>query len=141
MDNIDNYNDSVLLFNFIMHKKIISWITILILIIIIFIIFSNISYSKYKDYVGYIEFIDNNYYIEINLEEGDFPININNNLYINGKKYEYNIVSINGNSVILNIELEESYLINNNKVLLSILSEKTSLFKQFKKKIKKGLDL
>lgn len=141
MDNIETYNMSMFLFNSMLPKKAISWITILIIVFIIFIIFANIPYAKYKNYIGYIDCIDNNYYIKINLEESDFPFINNNYLYIMGKKQKYKIVSISNNIVTIKTKLDKNYLISNNKVLLSILNNKISLLELFIKKVKKGLNL
>ena len=62
-------------------------------------------------------------------------------LGIKDKQYKYSIINLNENNVILKINIDKDYSVNNNKVIVNILSNKTSLLKTFSKKIKKGLDL
>ena len=141
MDSIDIYNNSAIILNNKIPKKIISWITILVLILVIFIIFSFIPFNIYKSYFGYIKIENNNAYLIANLEDGDFPVIKNKILYINGQKYEYEFIGIEDKELILKIELDESLKIDNNIVRANILKTRTTLFKIIKNKIKKGFGL
>ena len=141
MDDIEIYNNSQFLLNKKIPHKIISWITILIIILIIFIIVIKVPYNKYNSYLGYIKVINNDSYLLVDLDKSDFPININNKLYIKDKEYKYDIVSIDDNLLTLKLNLDDNYLVNNNKILINILSKRASLLDTFLKKIKKGLNL
>jgi len=138
MDKLDIYNDSAIILDKKTPKKIISWITILIVLTVLFIIFSFIPFNVYKPLVGYIDIVDDNSYLILNLNNSDFPVNNDNILYIKNKKYNYEIVSIQENKLILNVNIEDNLKIQNNALTANILKNKTTLFKIIKNKIKKG---
>ncbi|MDO4963269.1 MAG: hypothetical protein Q4E75_04145 [bacterium] len=137
MDKIDIYNDSAIILDKTTPKKIISWITILIFLTTIFIIISLIPLNTYKTYIGTIKIDNGNSYILLN--DCDFPIKNNNYLYIKSKKYFYKVENISDGYIALSLKLENNIKINNNKVLVNILDDRTSLYKVIKNKIKKGL--
>ncbi len=140
-DNIDIYNNSAIILNKNNSFYSTSWIIIISILFILFIICSFITFNVYKNYNGYIVLDNNNSYVNLVLEKEDFPINKNNKLYIENNNYKYNVVNINENDVLLSVELEEYIKVNNNIVQVSILKDRTSLFKIIKNKIKKGFDL
>lgn len=138
MDKLDIYNDSAIILDKKTPKKIISWITILIILILLFIIFSFLPFNIYKPLVGYVDIVDNNSYLILNINNSDFPVNNNNKLYIKNKKYNYEIVKIEEDKLILRINLDDNLKIQNNMVTVNILKNRTTIFKIIKNKIKKG---
>ena len=141
MYNIDIYNNSEFLLNKKIPKKIINWITVLLILLVLFLIIINIPYNKYKSYIGCIKFTNNSYYVELKVGESDFPINISNKLYIKDKEYKYKVIGIEKDLVKIDLKLDKEYLSNNNIVIINILSKRTSLLNLFSEKIKKGLGL
>ena len=138
MDNLDIYNDSAIILNNKTPKKIISWITILIILMILFVIFCFIPFNIYKPFVGYVNIKNNDSYIILNLNDSDFPINKKNKLYIKNKEYNYKIINLKDNQILLNIDLDKNLKIQNNVVTLNILKDRTTLYKMIKDKLKKG---
>lgn len=141
MDKIGIYNDSAIILEKKTPKKIISWITILIILTIIFIIISFIPFNLYKTKVGYVNIVDNNSYIVLPNNESDFPVHKNQKLYIKDKKYNYKIVKLESDKLILKINLDNNLKIQNNVLALNILKYRTTLFKIIKNKIKKGFEI
>lgn len=141
MDNLDIYNNSAIILEKKTPKSIISWITILIILILLFIIFSFIPFNIYKSLVGYVDIVDSNSYLVLNFNYSDFPISINNKLYIKNKQYNYKIVSIEKDKLILSLNLDNNFKIQNNIITINILKNRTTLFKIIKNKIKKGFDV
>ena len=141
MDNLDIYNDSAIILDNKTPKKIISWITILIMLLILFLIFSFIPFNVYKPLIGYVEIKDNNSYLILDINESDFPINKDNKLYIKNEKYDYKIISVKDNKLIISINLSNNLKINGNTITVNILKNRTTLFKIIKNKIKKGFDV
>lgn len=141
MDKIDVYNDSAIILDRRTPKSIISWLTILIVLLVFFSIIIFIPFNIYKSYAGYISIDDNNTYITLNLDESDFPISKKDILYIKDNKYNYKIVSINNNNVMLKANLNSDIEIENNIVLVNILKQRTTLYRILKNKIKKGFGL
>ena len=92
MDKIDIYNDSAIILEKKTPKKIISWITILIILTLIFLFLSFLPFNLYKTKVGYVNIVDNNSYIVLPIDESDFPVHKNKKLFIKNKKYNYKIV-------------------------------------------------
>jgi len=137
-DKLDIYNDSAIILDKKIPKKIISWITILIILMILFVVFSFVPFNIYKTFVGYIYIEDNNSYVVLSINESDFPINKNNKLYIQNKKYDYEVVMIQEDKLVLNINLDDNLKIQDNQVLLNILKNRTTLFEIIKNKIKRG---
>ena len=78
MDNIDIYNNSAIILNNKLPKKIISWITILIILFILFIIFSFVPFNIYKPIIGYVDIKNNKTYLVLDITKSDFPINNEN---------------------------------------------------------------
>lgn len=141
MDNLDIYNDSAIILDKKTPRKIISWVTILIILFLLFIIFMFVPFSVYKTFIGNVSIIDDNSYLILDLDSGDFPIDKYKKLYIKSKKYDYEIIGIEDNKLILSINLDDNLKIDKNIITVNILKDKTTLFKLIKNKIKKGFDL
>lgn len=112
-----------------------SWILVLKIISILFIIFMFIPYNTYQNYIGYVELKNNNSYILLNKNTP-----LNKNLYIKGKKYEYKIEE-NTDYIRIKLDLDDSLRINSLYLNVSIKSDRKTLFKVLKDKIKKGFGL
>ena len=140
-DNIDIYNNSAIILNNKTPNFINSWIIILIILSLLFVIISFIPFNIYSTYNGIVIENYKEFYISLNLEKSDFPINKNNKLYIKDKNYKYKILSIENNNMLISIKLKDDVKINNNIVVVNILKNRTTLFKIIKNKIKKGFDL
>ena len=138
MDKLDIYNDSAIILDKKTPKNIISWITILIILTLLFLVFSVIPFNIYKPLIGYVDIVDNNSYLILNLIDGDFPINKNNQLYIKNKQYDYEIVNIKEDKMTININLDNNLKIQNNIITVNLLKTRTTLFEIIKNKIKKG---
>ena len=137
-DKLDIYNDSAIILEKKTPKKIISWITILIVLLSFFVIISLIPFNIYKPFVGKVNIIDERILMELDLNYGGFPVNRYNKLYIKNNEYDYEVVSIEDNILYLDINLDESLRIQNNIVNVNILKDRTTIFKIIKNKIKKG---
>ena len=140
-DKLDIYNDSAIILEKKTPKKIISWITILIILLSLFVVFSIIPFNIYKPIIGKVNITNNKTYIILNTNDSDFPFYKNNKLYIKNKEYNYKIVSIEDNLVLIDINLENNLKIQNNIITVNILKDRTTIFKILKNKIKKGFDL
>ena len=138
MDKLDIYNNSAIILNNKTPKKIISWITILIILTILFVVFSFIPFNIYKPLVGYVDITNNSSYLILNISNSDFPVNKNNELYIKNKKYNYKIVKIEEDKLILKVNLDNNLKIQNNMITANILKNRTTIFKIIKNNIKKG---
>ena len=138
MDNIDIYNNSAIILNNKLPKKIVSWITILIILLILFIIFSFVPFNIYKPIIGYVDIKNNKTYLVLDITKSDFPINKENKLYIKRKKYNYKIIELKENKLIISIELDNNLKIQNNIITTNILKDRTTIFNIIKNKIKKG---
>lgn len=141
MDNLDIYKDSSIILDRAIPSKIISWVTILIALILLFIVFSFLPFNIYKSMIGEVNIVDNDSYIILSQEYSDFPVNINNKLYIKDKKYNYEVVKIEEDKTIIKVDIEDDLKTQNNIVIINILKNRTTLFKIIKNKIKKGFDL
>lgn len=141
MDKIDIYNDSAIILEKKTPKKIISWITILIILTLIFLFLSFLPFNLYKTKVGYVNIVDNNSYIVLPIDESDFPVHKNKKLFIKNKKYNYKIMKLESDKLILKINLDNNLKIQNNIVKINILKDRTTLFKIIKNKIKKGFEI
>ena len=141
VDKIDIYNNSAIILDEKTPKNIVSWITILIILFVLFIVFSFIPFNVYKPYIGYIDIKNDDSYFISKLEYSDFPVIKNKKLYIKGKNYKYEIISIEQNNLILKIDLDDNLKIQNNILTISILKNRTSLFEIIGKKLKKGFGL
>ncbi len=141
MDNLDIYNNSRVILEKNAPKSIVSWITILCILLILLIIFFSIPFNVYKSYGGYISVYNHNSYLNLFITKGDFPIHKNSKLYIKNDKYNYEVIEIEDDKVILKVNLKDEINIDNNVVLVNILSNRTTVFEILKNKIKKGLDI
>lgn len=141
MDNLDIYNNSRVILEKNIPKSIVSWITILCILLILLIIFFSIPFNVYKNYSGYISTYNHNSYLNLFITKGDFPIHKNGKLYIKNDKYNYEVIEIEDDKVILKVNLKDEINIDNNVVLVNILSNRTTVFEILKNKIKKGLDI
>ena len=128
MQNIDIFNDSAIILDRKVPNIIKSWITVLVILSVLFI---PISFIKFNTYEGYTGVYINNVVI---IYSNHFPLN--KKLYIEGKKCNYDIISIENNKVILNIELDSSLKVENNVLNLNILKDRTSILNILKKKWK-----
>lgn len=137
MESIDIFNNSAIIMNRKTPKKIISWITILLLLIIIILIFSFIPFNIYKRNIGVVFIYNNEYFVDLKLENNDFPIYKNKKLYINNDLYKYEVIKIDNNSVILKINLNEEYKIDGNILNMVILDNRTTIMNIIKFKIKR----
>lgn len=140
MDNLDIYNNSAIILDKKTPKNIISWITILIILTLLFLIISLIPFNIYKPMIGYVDIINNSSYLVLDINNSDFPIYKNTELYIKTKKYNYKIVKLEENKLVLNVELDNNLKIQNNIITVNILKNRTTLFKTIKDKIKKGFE-
>lgn len=134
MDKIDIYNDSAIILNRKTPKCIISWITILILLFIICFILFSIPFNIYNSVIGQVILVDNDYYVLV--DSSDFPLN--KKLYIKDKYYRYKIIKKDSN-ILLKLDLDDSLKLNNNIILMHTQSDRTTVFKILKEKIKKGV--
>ena len=141
MDKIDIYNDSAIILEKKTPKKIISWITILIILTLSFLFLSFLPFNLYKTKVGYVNIVDNNSYIVLPIDESDFPVHKNKKLFIKNKKYNYKIMKLESDKLILKINLDYNLKIQNNIITMNILKNRTTIFKIIKNKIKKGFEI
>ena len=137
MESIDIFNNSAIIMNRKTPKKIISWITILLLLIITILIFSFIPFNIYKRNIGVVFIYNNEYFVDLKLENNDFPIYKNKKLYINNDLYKYEVIKIDNNNVILKINLNEEYKIDGNILNMVILDNRTTIMNIIKFKIKR----
>lgn len=135
MDKLDIYNNSAT----ILYKKtpssIISWITILIITLILFIIISFIPFNTYKSYKGLVLIRENLSYVVLKCNS---PLS---QIYIDNKKYKYEIMESDNDNLVLKINLDESLRINNNIINVNIKNTRTTIFKMMISKIQKGFGL
>ena len=140
-DKLDIYNDSAIILEKKTPKKIISWITILFILLCLFVVFSIIPFNIYKPFIGKVNVTNNKSYIVLKINQRDFPITLDNKLYIKNKEYNYQVVSIEEDVVLLNVNLDDDLKIQNNILNVNILKDRTTIFKIIKNKIKKGFDV
>ena len=145
MDNIDIYNNSSIILSRKVPKKIISWISVLISITLFIIIFGTfVKFMKYEKTIGIV----NKNTLTVLLTK-DKLNEIKNKLIIKNKEYEFSINSIskdyiisdnkNYYEVILDLELDDEYKINNNILDISIELGKKTLLKETLNFFKKGM--
>lgn len=141
MDKIDIFKNSKMKIMYSSPSRIISWITIVLVIIVSFFIIS-ISY-RYNTYIEVISYVNINekYNIRGIIEKKDMPIKKNYKLYIEGKRYEYEIVDIkeydNYYELFIKCKVDKNLLINNNLVTLNFIKNKTTLMNEIIKKLRK----
>lgn len=143
MNDIDIYNNSSVIMLKKVPVKIISWITILLVFLIFILVFGIFfTYNKYEKCIGIVR--GNNIVLELSPDK----INkIKDRLYIDNKKYNFEIkekdyiIIDNKNyyEIVLNINLEDKYKIDNNILEIYIELEKTTLLKEIFDFLKKGL--
>lgn len=141
MDKIDIYNDSAIILNKKMPKSVISWITILLILVMLLIIFFCIPFNIYKSYDSYVSLYNDESYLILSVKENDFPVSKNDKLYIKNDKYDYELININEENIVLKVDLKDELKIDNNKVVVNILSDRKIIFEILIKKIKKGFGL
>lgn len=141
MDNIDIYNNSAIILNKKVPKSIISWITILFIILVLLIIFFSIPFNIYKSYNSYVSLYNDESYLILSVKENDFPINKGNKLYIKNDKYDYEVISINEDNIVLKVDLKDELKLDSNIVVVNLLSKRTTVFEILKNEIKKGFGL
>ena len=145
MNKIDAFKNSKMKIMYSSPSRIISWITIVLIIIISFLIIS--IFYKYNTYIKLISYVNINekYNIRGIIEKKDMPIKKNYKLYIEGKRYEYEIVDIkeydNYYELFIKCKVDKNLLINNNLLTLNFVKNKTTLMNEIIKKIKKGMML
>lgn len=145
MNKIDAFKNSKMKIMYSSPSRIISWITIVLIIIISFLIIS--IFYKYNTYIKVISYVNINekYNIRGIIEKKDMPIKKNYKLYIEGKRYEYEIVDIkeydNYYELFIKCKVDKNLLINNNLLTLNFVKNKTTLMNEIIKKIKKGMML
>lgn len=150
MYNIDIFNNINTIKNKSVNKYISNYIIIIIFLVLSFIIVSiKYEYNNKYHIIGQVIIDDNKYYIKTYIEENKINL-IYNDLIFNNNKVDFKIKSF-GNEYLVDeknikyyevnllFELEYKYLINNNIIDIYFKEEKTTLYKQLKKKIKKGM--
>ncbi len=135
MNEIDIYDDSSLILERKNPKCVISWITILILLTISLMIIFSIKFNIYKSYNAYVV-IEDKTYLVILLNESDFPIDKSDKLYIKRILYDYKIVDISDNKMVVELNLSDDISINNNQVVVNILKNRTTIFEIIKNKLR-----
>ena len=138
MDNIDIYNNSAQILNKKTPKKIVSWITILIILSNFFIIFSFVPFNVYKPCMGYVILSDNESFLVLN---GGLSLSKKYKVYIKNKRYDYEIIDISADKIVLKVNLDDDIKIDKNIVKVNILKNRTTIFKIIINKIKKGFGL
>ena len=133
MDNI--YDNTTFILKYETPKIVKSWLLVLKIFLGLSIVFMFIPYNTYQSYIGYVVVENNQSFILL-----DKKINLNKNLYIHDKKYEYEILDTY-DYVKIKIDLEEELKINSLYLNINIRSDRKTLFEVFKNKIKKGLGL
>lgn len=146
MDDINIYYNSSIIVDRKIPSKIVSWVTILIGLLIFILLFGNfVEYKKYQKVVGIVK---NNAIIV--LIEPNMINKMQRTLIINNKEYNFEINSIsedytildnkNYYEMILDIDLDNKYKINNNILELNIELGKTTLIKEIIIFLKKGME-
>ena len=132
---MNNYysNKDVILFKKIPHV-IISYNTILIIILVLLLIVCNLKYKKFINYYAYY----NEDYLTFETNFIEF-----NDLYINNKKYNYSVVSIDNsdkNNYLVKIKskIKDKWVKNNSYIKIRFLQNKTSILNEVVKIIWKG---
>ncbi len=150
MEAISIFDNSSL----ILEKKrplyIISYLTIiLIATLFILLIGSLYKYNPYKNYLGRIIINEDDFYINLLMEEEEIPF-LNDSLIINNKNYKSKIINISDTAYIgentkkyyevtLESNIDDNLIIQNNIIQINIKLPKTTLLKELVKNIKKGL--
>lgn len=113
--------------------KIINYYYILLIFLILGIFFLLFPITKYKDYTLYVS--SSNYNLIV--DEDFFPIK-NNNMYIDGKRYDYEVLNIDDNylvdnkkyyDIVIDVDLDKSINKSKNIIHVKIKKGKTNLLK------------
>lgn len=129
-------------------KAIIVWLIFLIISFILFLIIAlKYEYNIYNSYFGYIKKIDNSFYTIIYVPNDKVNELSTSILLVDDLEYDFEIVSISDEyfvnndelcyEVILNFNLKEKYLIENNIINLVLKNNKTTIYQELKKGLKK----
>lgn len=143
MDNINVFKNSKMCIMYKNPSKIISWISIVSIFTFIFIIIS--LFYKFNVYISVISYVDNKdkYNIKAIVDRKTMPFKKNYELYIEGKKYEYEVIEIKEYDtyyeMYLNCNLDKELLINNNPITLNFVKRKSTLMNEFIRKIKEEM--
>ena len=140
--------------SYILNKKtskiIIIWLIFLSISFILFLIIAlKYEYNIYNSYFGYIKKIDNSFYTIIYVPNDKVNELSTSILLVDDLEYDFEIVSISDEyfvnndelcyEVILNFNLKEKYLIENNIINLVLKNNKTTIYQELKKGLKKWL--
>ena len=138
--------------SYILNKKtskiIIIWLIFLSISFILFLIIAlKYEYNIYNSYFGYIKKIDNSFYTIIYVPNDKVSELSTSILLVDDLEYDFEIVSISDEyfvnndelcyEVILNFNLKEKYLIENNIINLVLKNNKTTIYQELKKGLKK----
>ncbi len=138
--------------SYILNKKtskiIIIWLIFLSISFILFLIIAlKYEYNIYNSYFGYIKKIDNSFYTIIYVPNDKVNELSTSILLVDDLEYDFEIVSISDEyfvnndelcyEVILNFNLKEKYLIENNIINLVLKNNKTTIYQELKKGLKK----
>lgn len=126
------------------------WIMLLIMFFLIFLnIAINYEYKSCEKYLGYIKKIDDSFNLVIYVLEEDLSEIYKYSLLVNSLSYDFSIYSISNEyyiienknyyEVVLKVKLDEKLLIENNIVNVVFEKDTTTLYKEFKKGLKKWL--
>lgn len=113
-------------------KKIISWITILIIITVLFICIS--VFYKYRKYNTYSALILKDDYVYLKIYSQDLP---NSEMYIYNKKVDYKVISNDFESTLVKCDLKGDYLITGNPIKIYFKGGYTTLFNEIKNKLRR----
>lgn len=137
-NDINIYKNSSIILERRTPKKVISWITILILFFIFLIIISFIPINIYKAYNGYVSVDNENQYINIILNS-DNLINKKGVLYIKKTRLNYEVISERDN--IITMLVNSDYVLLQNKIIqVNLLQKKATLLEFLRNKMMKGFD-
>jgi len=129
-------------------------VTWTMLLIIFFLIFLNIAFNyKYEisdKYVGYIKKIEDEFKVVLYVLESEVSNLSKSSLLVDSLKYDFSIDSISHEyyiienekyyEVILDVELSDSYLIENNIINIIMKKDVTTIYNEFKKGMKQWLN-
>ena len=141
------YNNYTYIINKKTSKAIILWLLFLIISFIIFIIIAlKYEYSIYHSYFGYIKKIDNSFYTIIYIPKDSVSELSKSVLLIDDLEYDFQIISISDEYIVnedelcyemlLKINLQEEYLIENNIINVISKGNKTTIYQEIKKGLK-----
>ena len=149
-NNINLFENSSIIYMRKQQNKIVSYMIILLIGSILFLLIATrYKYTKYNIYYGKVVNIEDNNYIYMTVDSDFIDEKNRNYLEINDKEYKCHLRSVSDNyyvynstkywEVTFNCDLPEEININDNLIEIKMSSNKTTLFKEIIKKIKKGL--